>query len=167
MENGKPLRGNEEWCKSKLLGSLLESRDDVMRRIMLGDVAFQKFMKVWSQSQIPLQKKLKVYEAQVVSILMYNSSSWGMPNSYWDRLDASHRRHLRKIMNVSWPRSLISNDTLYKRCSSTPLSKRAELSRWKMLGHILRSDGLKKYLFETQSSGGRTDWSTNNYISNG
>ena len=27
--------------------------------------------------------------------------------------------------------------------------------------------GLKKYLFETQSSGGRTDWSTNNYISNG
>ena len=140
MENGKPLRGNEEWCKSKLLGSLLESRDDVMRRIMLGDVAFQKFMKVWSQSQVPLQKKLKVYEAQVVSILMYNSSSWGMPNSYWDRLDASHRRHLRKIMNVSWPRSLISNDTLYKRCSSTPLSKRAELSRWKMLGHILRSD---------------------------
>ena len=63
MENGKPLRGNEEWCDSKLLGSLLESRDDVMRRIMLGDVAFQKFMKVWSQSQIPLQKKLKGYEA--------------------------------------------------------------------------------------------------------
>ena len=66
MENGKPLRGNEEWCKSKLLGSLLESRDDVMRRIMLGDLAFQKFMKVWSlsQSQLPLQKKL-VYEARI------------------------------------------------------------------------------------------------------
>ena len=27
--------------------------------------------------------------------------------------------------------------------------------------------GLKKYLFETQSSGGRTDWSTYNYFSNG
>ena len=38
MENGKPLRGNEEWCDCKLLGSLLESRDDVMRRIMLGDL---------------------------------------------------------------------------------------------------------------------------------
>ena len=52
MENGKPLRGNEDWCKSKLLSSLLESRDDVMRRtrITLGDVAFQKFMKVWSQT---------------------------------------------------------------------------------------------------------------------
>ena len=40
-------------------------------------------------------------------------------------------------MNVSWPRSLISNDTLY---STTPLSKCAVLSRWKMLGHIFRSD---------------------------
>ena len=50
MENGgKPPRGNEEWFESKLLGSLLESRHSVMRRIMLGDVAFQKFMKVWSQ----------------------------------------------------------------------------------------------------------------------
>ena len=55
MENGKPLKDNKEW--SKLLGSLLESRTDV-RRIMLGDEAFQKFMKVLSQSQIPLQKKL-------------------------------------------------------------------------------------------------------------
>ena len=43
-------------------------------------------------------------------------------------------------MNVFLPRSLISNDTLYKRCNSTPRSKRAELSRWKMLGHILMSD---------------------------
>ena len=26
---------NEEWCSSKLLGSLLESRKDVTRRIMM------------------------------------------------------------------------------------------------------------------------------------
>jgi len=107
---------------------------------MLGNVAFQKFKKVWCQSKIPLQKKVNVYEALVVSILMYNSSCWGMPKSYWDKLDACHRTHLRKIMNVSWPRSLMSNDTLYAQTNSTPLSKRAELSRWKMLGHVLRSD---------------------------
>ena len=140
MDDGKPLRMNEEWCSSKLLGSLLESRKDVTRRIMLANVAFQNFKKVWCQSKIPLQKKLMVYEAQVISILMYNSSCWGMPKSYWDKLDACHRNHLRKIMNVSWQRSMMSKDTLYKQSNSTPLSKRAELSRWKMLGHILRSD---------------------------
>ena len=42
-------------------------------------------------------------------------------------------------MRIWWPRSMISNDTLYKRCNTTPLSQRAALSRWKMLGHVLRS----------------------------
>ena len=45
---------------------------------MLGDVAFQKFKKIWSQSKIPLHKKLMVYEAQVVSVIMYNSSIAGL-----------------------------------------------------------------------------------------
>ena len=125
---------NEEWCKSKLLGSLLESRDDVMKRSMLGDVAFQKLMKVWSQSQFPLQKKAEgKHKLFLYPDLQLQQLGNALPNSYWDRLDAFHRRHLRKIMNVSWPRSLVSNDTFYQRCSSTPLSKRAELSRWKML----------------------------------
>ena len=34
---------------------------------------------------------------------------------------------------------MIANETLYKRCNTTPLSQRAALSRWKMLGHVLRS----------------------------
>ena len=42
-------------------------------------------------------------------------------------------------MNIQWPRSIISNDTLYTRCNTTPLSERTALSRWKMLGHVLRS----------------------------
>ena len=42
-------------------------------------------------------------------------------------------------MNIKWPNSMISNKTLYNRCGTTPLSKRASLSRWKMLGHVLRS----------------------------
>ena len=107
---------------------------------MLGDIAFQKFNKIWSQSKIPIQKKLAVYEAQVVSVIMYNSSSWAVPKNYWYKLDVCHRNHLRRIMNITWPRSMISNKTLYKRCNTTSLSERAEFARWKMFGHILRSN---------------------------
>ena len=41
---------------------------------------------------------------------------------------------------MQWPRAVISNDALYKRCEVTPLSTRIESARWRMLGHILRSD---------------------------
>ena len=75
-EDGSPLRGNEEWCTTKLLGSLMCSTKDIIHRCALGNIAFQTFQKVWLNSKITLNKKLKVYEAQVVSVIMYNSSCW-------------------------------------------------------------------------------------------
>ena len=140
MEDGRtPLRGNEEWCSTKLLGSLMCSVKDIGRRCMLGNIAFQTFKKVWLNRKITLQKKLRVDEAQVVSIIMYNSSCWAAPAGVLEKLNICHRKHLRSIMNIRWPCGIISNATLYKRCNTTPLSERAALSRWKMLGHVLRS----------------------------
>ena len=115
------------------------STADINRRCTLGNMAFSSFKKVWMNSKITLSKKLKIYEAQVVSILMYNSSCWAAPKHVLERLDICHRKHLRSIMNIRWPRSMISNTTLYDRCNSIPLSTRAHASRWKMLGHVLRS----------------------------
>jgi hypothetical protein len=41
---------------------------------------------------------------------------------------------------MQWPKAVISNYALYKRCKLTPLSSRIESARWRMLGHILRSN---------------------------
>ena len=136
--DGTPLRGSEDWCTTKLLGSLMCCRKDIFHRIVLGNAAFQCFKKVWLNSKITLQKKLKVYEAQVVSVIMYNASCWAAPAAVMEKLDICHRKHLRAIMNIRYP-SMISNNTLYERCNTVPLSKRAELARWKMFGHVLRS----------------------------
>ena len=77
-------------------------------------------------------------EAQVVSVILYNSNSWAAPKKVLEKLDISHRKHLRSILNIHWPTGVISNNNLYKRCKTTPLSQRIEKSRWTMLGHILR-----------------------------
>jgi len=82
---------------------------------------------------------LKIYEAQVVSVMLYNCNSWAVPKDVLSKLDAYHRTHLRKILGMTYPRGIISNEALYRRCKSTPLSERAVHARWKMLGHILRS----------------------------
>ena len=54
-----------------------------------------------------------------------------------------HRKHLKIILNIKWPKGCISTLqkgvlALYKRV--TPLSERVEEMRWKMMGHVLRSD---------------------------
>ena len=71
---------------------------------------------------------------------MYNSNSWAPTNAALNKLDVTHHRHLRTILNIKWPQGMIRNKTLYKRCNVEKLSDRVNTYRWRMLGHVLRSD---------------------------
>jgi len=135
-QNGKLVSGNELWRKSITLGSMLGTKEDVDRRISLGYAAMNKYKKAWTK-KIPLKQRLLLYEALVVSVMMYNSSCWAVSKTVISKLDVVHRRHLRSILNYKYP-NVISNNNLYKRTNTEPLSVRVERSRWKMLGHVLR-----------------------------
>ena len=139
-EIGNKVKDNEPWRKSKALGSMLCSITDVKHRMTLCDLAFQKYQKVWLKgAKIPLKKKLLIYNAQVLSVLLYNSSSWSLNQDMLNKVDACHRKHLRYILNMHWPHGCISNESLYLRCNAKPISKLIEKSRWTLFGHLLRS----------------------------
>ena len=135
------LVNNEPWRSTKSLGSFLCSNRDIEERCNKGWQAFTKFEKVWVHGKkISLDRKLKLYEALVVSVMLYNANSWSAKGSMLDKLDITHRKHLRKILNIQWPKSVMRNETLYKRCNTVPLSERVDEMRWRMFGRILRSD---------------------------
>ena len=94
-DDGSPLIDNEAWRMCKSLGSLLCSTADIKRRINLAHSAFNTFSKLWLRGRrIPLQRKLQVYDAQVVSVLLYNCSSWSAPQNVMAKLDTCQRKHL-------------------------------------------------------------------------
>ena len=102
------------------LGSLC-SMEDITLRISLGDAAFNKYDKAWS-NKIPLDKRLLVsYEALVVSVMMYNFSCWAVPKSVLEKLDVVHRLHLRNIFNYRYP-NIISYESVYQHCNGGALS---------------------------------------------
>ena len=71
--------------------------------------------KIWLQgTKILLQKKLVVYEAQVVSVLMYNCGSWSAPKHVLEKVATCQRKHRRTILNIRYP-GFISNHELYRR----------------------------------------------------
>ena len=74
----------------------------------------------------------------VVSVIMYNCSSWAAPKNVLEKLDVCHRRHLRQLLNIKYPTN-IRNEKLYEICNTTKLSTRVKIARWKMFGHVLRS----------------------------
>ena len=135
----QPVQNNEPWRKSKLLGSYMCSEYDIRQKCILGNLAFKNYQEIWLQGKkISLTRLIKVYEAMVTSVMMYNCSSWAASQDVLKKLDVCHRKHLRHILNIKWP-CTISNEKLYETCNTKKLSERVKLARWKMLGHILRS----------------------------
>ncbi|KAI8482195.1 hypothetical protein Bbelb_400830 [Branchiostoma belcheri] len=59
--------------------------------------------------------------------MLYNCNSWAAP--VIEKLDTCHRKHLRAITGLQWPRSRVTNDTLYKVCNTEPLSVKVEKLR--------------------------------------
>ena len=73
-------------------------------------------------------------------VLLYNCGSWAAPKHILTKLDTCHRKHLRRILNIFWPKGVIRNCELYRRCRAVPVTERVKKARWTLLGHILRMD---------------------------
>ena len=132
------IRGEEAWRKVKLLGSLLCTLADLRNRLRLGTVAFRAFWKMWVRRRLlSLKLRIRLYDALVVSVMLYNCSSWAIPSSALEDLDVLHRKHLRMLLGIFWP-NIISNKDLYRKCQTEPLSERVIRLRRQMFGHVLR-----------------------------
>ena len=136
-DNGKAVCGNKQWHNSRSLGTCLCSSTDVLHHCNLSTAAFHS---LWAmclrQPLITLQRRLHIYRAVVVSIMLYNCGSWEVSKSVFSHLDKCHRRHPRSILGIRWPHT-ISNELLYRRCDTQPLSKTVTEAHWRMLGHVL------------------------------
>ena len=107
-ENQSLKRGNrntELWRNSKKLGSLLGDIEDIARRKQLAVCAMNDMNKIWLQhyKKISLSKRLHLFGALVKSVLVYNSSCWGLRNVDSNNLNSFHRRLLRKVCKIYWP----------------------------------------------------------------
>ena len=131
-------RAHEPWRTTRKLGSSLGDAEDVARRMPLANVSFHKMWTVWFRgAQISLHLRLRLYSAFVLPVLTYNMGTWGLTKTECNCLDAHHRRHLRQIIGIRWPHP-ISNDALYQRTQSSPISVAIRAARWSLFGHVLR-----------------------------
>ena len=130
----------EQWRKVKKVGSLLGDEDDMGRRRSLAAAAMGKMNKVWiRKDKISQKRKINLYRALVKSILLYNCGTWGVTKSEEQKMDAFHRKQLRKVIGIKYP-TTISNKNLYSKTGEKPISETMRTSRWKLFGHILRRE---------------------------
>ena len=149
---------DEAWRNTKKLGSLLGDQEDIKNRKQLASGALSKMNKIWKNKKyVTLKKRLKLYDSLVKSILLYNSSTWGLTTQDEKRLNSFHRRQLRSVLGIKWPQK-IRNKKIYEKTNTKPLSVEIAERRWKLLGHVLRMDKdtparkAMKFFFEERSN---------------
>ena len=93
---------------------------------------------IWLRRQhLTTNTMMRLYNAYVLPILTYNIGCAGLSKALEDSLDKSHRKQLRHMLGILYPK-IITNNDLYKLTNTEAISGIAKRARWRLLGHILR-----------------------------
>ncbi|GFR70149.1 endonuclease-reverse transcriptase [Elysia marginata] len=115
-------RGETNWQTTKKVGTPIGDQEDIERRKQLSSAALVKLKNVSLKGdKITKNTKLKLYKALVKSVLTYNCGTWALTQSQEERLNAFHRKQLKKVLNIKYPVK-ITNSSLYNKCHEHPLS---------------------------------------------
>ena len=137
VDPDKTARGSEPWRSVKSLGSLMGGSEDMERRMKMMPAAMKGLWGLWGTDKVCREMKIKLYEIYCLPVLMYNCGTWGCNNASLEKLDALHRRHLRRLSSVFYP-ATIRNTKLYELTKRGPLSDVVKKRRWALFGHVLR-----------------------------
>jgi hypothetical protein len=112
----------------------------------LADIAFQRLLTTWkTKHRIKLATKLRLYNASVRPILLYNTSCLGtIANQESCKLSTTHRKHPHYLCSIHHT-SRTTNKHLMQRTRSKPLTIDIATVILSLFGHILRQPRTPAY----------------------
>ena len=131
----------EEVSSFTYLGSTVDSSGgtdlDVQARIGKARTAFVMLETIWKQGNISLTTKLRLFNSNVKTVLLYGGETWKTSKHVLNKLQVFVNKCLRRILNVRWP-DKIRNEELWKRTNQVPIEEEIKKRKWKWIGHTLR-----------------------------
>ena len=136
--NGGPL---EERQSFTYLGSIIDQQGgtaaDVQSRIGKARAAFIQLKNIWTARELTLTTKLRLFNSNVKSVLLYGAETWRMTKTTTDRVQTFINGCLRRILQIRWP-DTISNANLWESTKQLPADEEIRKRRWGWIGHTLR-----------------------------
>lgn len=132
------------------------SQQDIQHRLSKAKQAFGTLGKIWRSSNISQRTKIRLYNTNVKSILLYGCESWYLSASDAQHLQAFANRCLRRILRVFWP-ATITNSELWFRTNQPPISEEIMSRKYRWLGHTLRkpADDIARKVLDFNPQGSR------------
>ncbi|KAI8522196.1 hypothetical protein Bbelb_019500 [Branchiostoma belcheri] len=143
--NAKPVscRGVElEIVKDfTYLGSVISSSGggaemDIEARTGKAKAAFAQLKPVLKARNISLKTKLRIFESNVKSILLYGCETWGLTQANIKKLQTFINATLRYILGIWWPRKVSNQDLEIAGQERVEMTIRRR--KWRWIAHTLR-----------------------------
>ena len=114
----------------KKLGSHLDSDADVKLRLQNANLCFYTMWKTWNAKEVSLPVRVRLYNACIKSILLYNIAAGAYGETQIRKLESAHRRHLRLLLRVRWP-DVVKNEDVYARTRTVTIRTDILRARWR------------------------------------
>ena len=95
--------------------------------------------RVWNNSSLTVKTKLLVYQACVLSTLLYSSEAWTTYAIHEKRLNSFHLKCLRRILHIKW-QDKVPNVEVLERASIKSMFAILSERRLRWLGHVRRME---------------------------
>ena len=133
--------------------------DEVDLRISKASQSFGRLKtSVWDRRGLTLKTKLQVYNAVILTILLYACETWTVYQRHAKKLNRFHLNSLRRILKISWKDRVPDTEVLQRANMSSiyTLLKKSQL-RW--AGHVCRmkNNRIPKMLFFGELTTGKRD----------
>ncbi|CAH1268131.1 TLR1 [Branchiostoma lanceolatum] len=95
--------------------------------------------RVWENPKLSVKTKMAVYNACVLSTLLYGSETWSTYAKQENRLNAFHMRCMRRILGISW-KDKVTNTEVLSRAGLPTMFTLLRQRRLRWLGHVRRME---------------------------
>ena len=111
--------------------------EDMKIRIGKARKTYHRFRKIWNSSLYRRKTKMRIFQSNVISVLLYGCETWKMNEGDEKCLDTFVHTCLRRILKIFWP-TRISNDEVRSVAGIERVSTQIRKRRWRYIGHVLR-----------------------------
>ena len=135
----EPLKSVDRFC---YLGGILAQNakidDEITARISKASASYGRLQqRLWSERGIKLTTKIQVYQAVVISTLLYGCETWIQYRAHIKQLEQFHLRCLRRICGISW-RDRVPNTEVLRRCQTCSIESMVTRAQLRWTGHVAR-----------------------------
>ena len=136
--DGKVLENVESFC---YLGSIIDkdggTEAEIKSRIGKAQAAFLSLTNIWKTRDISLRTKLRIFNSNVKSVLLYGCETWKASSGCLQRIQVFINKCLRKLLRIKWM-DRIPNDEVHRKTRQFSVAGEIGRRRWRWIGHTLR-----------------------------